>query len=50
MNKLTTSLRCNVLRGGNVAVILYCLGFHIFRLFNAMNCICCILSNFIASI
>jgi len=27
-------------RGVNVAVILYCLGFHIFRLFHAMNCIC----------
>jgi len=26
-----------MLRGGNVAVILYCLGFHIFRLFHAMN-------------
>jgi len=30
-----------MLRGGNVAVILYCLGFHIFLLFHAMNCICC---------
>jgi len=33
-----------MLRGGNVTVILYCLGFHIFRLFelhmlHAMNCI-----------
>jgi len=37
-------------RGDNVAVILYCLGFHIFRLFHAMNYICCILPNFIASI
>jgi len=27
-----------MLRGSNVAVILYCLGFHIFRLFHAMNC------------
>jgi len=36
-------------RGGNVAVILYCLDFHIFRLFHAMNCICCILPNFIVS-
>jgi len=26
-----------MLRGGNVTVILYCLGFHIFRLFHAMN-------------
>jgi len=39
-----------MLRGGNVAVILYSLGFHIFHLFRAMNCICCILPNFIASI
>jgi len=39
-----------MLRGGNVAVILYCLGFHIFRLFHAMNCIRSILPNFIASI
>jgi len=39
-----------MLRDGNVVVILYCLGFHIFRLFHAMNCICCILPNFIASI
>jgi len=29
---------------------LNCLGFHIFRLLHAMNCICCILPNFIASI
>jgi len=34
-----------MLRSGNIAVILYCLGFHIFRLFLAMNCICCILPN-----
>ena len=27
-------------RGVNVAVILYCSGFHIFHLFHAMNCIC----------
>jgi len=39
-----------MLRGGNLAVILYCLDFHIFRLFHAMNCICRILPNFIASI
>jgi len=39
-----------MLRGGNVAVISYCLGFHILPLFHAMNCICCILPNFIASI
>jgi len=39
-----------MLRGGSVAVILYRLGFHICRLFNAMNCICCILPNFIASV
>ena len=39
-----------MLRGGNVAAILHCLGFHIFRLFHAMNFICCILPNFIASI
>jgi len=39
-----------MLRGGNVAVILYCLGFHIFRLFHAMNYIFCILPEFIASI
>jgi len=39
-----------MLRGDNVAVILYCLGFHIFRLFDAMNGICCILPDFIASI
>jgi len=39
-----------MLRGSNVAVILYCSGFHIFRLFHAMNCICCILPNFIVSI
>jgi len=29
---------CSMLRGGNVTVILYCLGFHIFRLFHARNC------------
>ena len=34
-----------MLRGGNIAVILYCLGFTIFRLFHAMNCIYCILPN-----
>ena len=39
-----------MLRGGNVTVILYCLGFHIFRLFHAINCIWCILPNFIVSI
>jgi len=39
-----------MLRGGNVAVILSRLGFRIFRLFHAMNCIYCILPNFIASI
>jgi len=39
-----------MLRGDNGAVILYCLGYHIFSLFHAMNCICCILSNFIPSI
>jgi len=37
-------------RGGNVTMILYCLRFHIFRLFHAMNCICCILPTFIVSI
>jgi len=39
-----------MLHGGNVAVILYCLGFNIFRMFHAMNYIRCILPNFIASI
>jgi len=40
-----------MLRGGiNVAVISNRLGFHIFRLVYAMNCISCILPNFIASI
>jgi len=38
-----------MLRGGDVAVVFYCSGFHIFRLFHAMYCICCILPNFIAS-
>jgi len=27
-----------MLRGGNVAVILNCLGSHVFRLFHVMNC------------
>jgi len=35
-----------MLLNGNVTVILYCLGFHIFRLFHAMNCICCICAKF----
>jgi len=39
-----------MLHGGNVPVILYCLGFHIIRLFHAMNYICCILPNFKVSI
>jgi len=39
-----------MLRGSNTAVILYCLGFHSFRLFHAMNFIRCILSNFNLSI
>jgi len=39
-----------MLRGGNVAVILYCVGFQICRLFHTMHCICYILPNFIASI
>jgi len=39
-----------MLRGGNVAVILYSLCLHIFRLFHATNCVCCTLPNFIASI
>jgi len=34
-----------MLRSDNIAVILYCLGFHIFRVFLAMNCMCCILPN-----
>jgi len=37
-------------RGGNVTVILYCVGIHFFRLFHAMNCICWFLPNAIVSI
>jgi len=36
-----------MLRGGNVTVILYCLGFHIIRLFYSMKCMCCILPFFL---
>ena len=39
-----------MLRGSNIAVILYCLGFHIFRVLYAMNFIRCILPNFNLSI
>jgi len=39
-----------MLRGGNVTVILHSLGFHIFRLFHAVNWIWCILPSFIVSI
>jgi len=42
INYVTAAVIC-----GNEIVIFYCLGFHIFRLFHAMNCICCILPNFI---
>jgi len=47
MNKINYVTAAVMLRGGNVTVILYCLGFHIFRLCHAMNCI---LPNFIALI
>jgi len=39
-----------MLCGSIVAVIPYCLGFHIFHLFHAMNFTCCILPNFNVSI